>query len=325
MKKIISALVLTGLLLAGCGAEPPAPTTFPTETVSQAAPGESAVYRFTDDLGRTVTLDRVPSRVVSLLGSYADLWNLAGGTSVAAPDDAWDDYRLEMPADAVNLGGTKHLSLEAVLAAEPDFILASSRTKSHLEWQSTLEASGIPVAYFEVTGFADYLHMLKICTEILGTPDRYETYGTAVQAQIDEAIADSEARLADSEAPKILHMRMSASGLRVKNSEGNVLGEMARALGCINIADSDTTLLENLSMEHILVQDPDYILLVQQGDDTEGARKVLDRFIAENPAWQELSAVRNDRVLILDKRLFSLKPNALWGEAYLQLERLLSE
>ena len=314
MKRLIAILCLAALLLTGCAA-PAAETTLPEETG----------YTFTDDLGRTVTLTETPRRVASLLGSYADVWALAGGSSIAAPDDAWDDYHLEMPADAVNLGGTKHLSLEAILAADPDFIIASSHTKSHLEWKDALEASGIPVAYFEVTGFADYLHMLQIFTGILGTPEAYETYGTAIQARIDEAVAASKVRLESAEAPKILHMRMSASGLRVKNSQGNILGEIAAELGCVNIADSDGTLLENLSMEHILLQDPDWILLVQQGDDTEGAKRVLEQFIAENPAWQELSAVKNDRVKILDKRLFSLKPNALWGEAYAQLEQLLAQ
>lgn len=331
MKKIIVLVLLASLMLAGCGA-PAAETTAPVESSASAtsvteASTEAAAPKltFTDDLGREVTLDAAPQRVACLLGSYADIWSLAGGVSIAAPDDAWEDYQLEMPTEAVNLGGTKHLSLEAILAAEPDFIIASSNSKSHLEWQSTLESSGIPVAYFHVTGFEDYLHMLKICTDLLGTPENYETYGTAVQAQIDQAIAHAETRLETAEAPKILHMRIAASGLKVKNSKDNILGEIAADLGCINIADSDATLLEDLSMEHILVQDPDYILLVQQGDDAEGAQAALDQFIRENPAWQELSAVKNDHVLILDKSLFSLKPNALWGQSYEDLEQIFSE
>ena len=336
MKKLIAMTVLAAMMLAGCaspageaatdaGSPAASASSAPSDPAAESSEAAAPKLTFTDDLGREVTLRAVPTRVACLLGSYADIWSLAGGTSIAAPDDAWDDYKLDMPADAVNLGGTKHLSLEAIVAAEPDFILASSNSKSHLEWQSTLESSGIPVAYFNVTGFADYLNMLKICTDVLGTPENYETYGAAVQGQIDEAISHSAARLETSEAPKILHMRIAASGLTVKNSRGNILGEIAADLGCVNIADSDTTLLENLSMEHILVQDPDYILLVQQGDDAEAAQAALDQFIQENPAWQELSAVKNDRVMLLDKHLFSLKPNAMWGESYEKLEQILSE
>ena len=326
MKKLLAILLLAALLLTGCGqAAAPEPTEAPSlPAESTAAPAAGPVLTFTDDLGREISLDAVPERTACLLGSYADLWTLAGGSCIAAPNDAWEDYQLEMPADAVDLGGAMRPSLEKLLAADPDFILASSNSKTHMEWKDTLEAAGIPVAFFKVTGYEDYLRLLKTCTDLLGTPERYEQYGAAVAAEINAAVQKAEeAVAAGAEVPSILHMRMAASGLRVKNSRGNVLGEMAAALGCENIADSDESLLENLSMEHILVQDPDFILLVQQGDDTEGAQAVLDAFIAENPAWQELSAVKNDRVLILDKRLFSLKPNALWGEAFTQLQQLL--
>ena len=75
MKKYTIFLLAFVLLLAlaACGAAPESPG---------SAEGE---YSFTDDLGRTVTLDE-PQRVAALIGSYADVWCLAGGcdTLVAA-------------------------------------------------------------------------------------------------------------------------------------------------------------------------------------------------------------------------------------------------
>jgi len=103
-----------------------------------------------------------------------------------------------------------------------------------------------------------------------------------------------------------------------------VLGEMLKALGCINIADSDISLLENLSVEHILLQDPDFIFIVQQGDDPEAIRKHVDAFFAQQPALAQLTAVKEGRVFIMDKTLYSLKPNARWGEAYEKLEAILA-
>jgi len=54
-----------------------------------------------------------------------------------------------------------------------------------------------------------------------------------------------------------------------EGSDGTVLGAMLKDLGCINIADSDAMLLENLSVEYILRSDPDYVFIVQRGDDNE--------------------------------------------------------
>lgn len=307
MKRLIFILIVC-TLLAGCAPAAPA--------------GEG--YTFTDDLGREVTVSE-PKRVACLLGSFAEVWTLAGGVVSAAPDDAWEDFDLELPEDAVNLGHTKELSLEALFAAEPDFVIASSNTDIDVQWRETLEAACIPTAYFDVSDFDDYLRMLKICTDITGRSDLYEQNGLAVQAEIDEAVAASKARLERSEAPKVLYLRASASSIRAKSSRGSVLGEMLAALGCVNIADSDASLLENLSVEHILLEDPDFIFFVQLGDDSQGTKARIEQFFAESPAWQTLTAVREGRVFYLDKHLYNMKPNARWGEAYLELEAILGE
>ena len=307
MKRVISLCLLLALLLCGCSA--------PAE--ENGAEG----YTFTDDLDRTVTVTSTEG-VAALLGSYADIWLLAGGTVCAAADDAWDDFDLPLSEDTVNLGGTKDLSLEALLASAPTFVLASTNTPQHLEWESALQGAGITVAYFDVSSFDDYLRMLKTCTELTGNEESYAQYGESVAAVVEEVTFRSRAAMAE-DAATVLVLRASASSIRAKNSEGNVLGELLGDMGCRNIADSDSNLLENLSVESIYLQNPDHIFIVQVGDDAAGMKENVNRFFAENPLWLELDAVKNDRVHYMDKRLFNLKPNAYWGESYIRLEEIL--
>lgn len=280
--------------------------------------GGSEGYTFTDDLGREVTVAS-HERVAVLLGSYADMWVLAGGEVCAAPEDAFDDFDLPLSEDTVNLGETKRLSLELLLSAEPDLVLASTNTAQHLEWQQPLEGAGIPTAYFDVACFEDYLRMLKICTDITGQPERYEQYGTEIEKKIDEILD----KYVDEESRTVLFMRASATSIRAKGNSGNVLGEMLESLGCVNIADTNESLLENLSVESILLQNPDFILIVQSGDDTEGTKRNIEAMFDENPLWNELDAVKNGEVHILDKHLYNLKPNARWAEAYEKLAEIL--
>lgn len=275
-------------------------------------------YTFTDDLGREVTVSST-ERVAVLLGSYADMWILAGGQVCAAPEDAFDDFDLNLPEDTVNLGETKRLSLELLLSADPDFVIASTNTSQHLEWQQSLEGAGIPTAYFDVSDFEDYLRVLKLCTEITGQEERYTQYGTEIQKEIDEILD----RRKDEIPCSVLYMRASATSIRAKGNKDNVLGEMLEKFGCVNIADSDDSLLETLSVESILLQNPDLILIVQSGDDIEGTKQNIDAMFQENPLWGELDAVKNGRVYILDKHLYNLKPNARWAEAYKKLEEIL--
>ena len=46
------------------------------------------VVTFTDALGREVTIPKEPERVAALIGSFADVWMLAGGSVCATAEDA---------------------------------------------------------------------------------------------------------------------------------------------------------------------------------------------------------------------------------------------
>ncbi len=229
---------------------------------------------------------------------------------MAAAGDAWTSFDLGLREDAADLGAVKEPNLEALLAAEPDLILASVNTAADLELKDTFEQAGLNAAYFEVDCFDDYLRMLEACTRLTGQPERYETYGTAIREQVDRAVARQ-----DGSAPRVLYVRASGSSCKAKGSGGSVLGEMLAELGCVNIADGGG-LLENLSMEGIIAGDPDYIFAVLQGADAQAAQASLDAALLSNPAWSGLRAVREGRFLTLDHKLYNLKPNARWGEAY---------
>ena len=69
-------------------------------------------------------------------------------------------------------------------------------------------------------------------------------------------------------------------------------------------------------MEAIIAADPQYIFVTTQGNDYEAAMKNVEELFISNPAWASLSAVQNGNYYVLEKRLFNLKPNARWGEAY---------
>ena len=107
---------------------------------------------------------------------------------------------------------------------------------------STLENAGITVAYFDVSNFSQYLNMLGHCTMITGRRDLYKTNGEDVKAQIEEV----KSSMGDNH-PKVLFIRAAASSVKAKGSTGSVGGEMLADLGCVNIADSDKRLLDDLS------------------------------------------------------------------------------
>ena len=304
---IVCIAILTGVLTA-CG--------------SVKSTQNQEVVTFTDALGREVSVPKEPERVVALIGSFADIWILAGGDLCAAAEDAWEDFELDLP-DAVNIGGAHSPNLELIFSADPDFVIASASTSSNVEMKETLEAAGITVAYFDVDDFEDYLAMLDVCTDITGRKDLYEKNGLEIQSRIEEVKRDMEEQSLPEERRKVLLLRAHSGSVKAKGSEGTILGEMLANLGCINIADSDASLLETLSIESIIRQKPYRIFVVTMGNDSQKALDNLYKMMDENPAWGSLEAMAVGRIHLMDRRLFHNKPNADWAVAYEKLSEIL--
>ena len=61
------------------------------------------------------------------------------------------------------------------------------------------------------------------------------------------------------------------------------------------------------------------------GDDSQKPKSNFIKMIDENPAWMTLSAVKENRLHFMDRRLFHIKPNEKWAESYEQLSKVLLE
>ena len=322
-RRVFASVLFLAVLLAACGGQGELPAQSKPADQSQPADASSEAGKvaFTDALGQEFSIDP-PRRAAVMIGSFADMWVLAGGEDIlaATANDAWESYGLDLGEETVNIGSPMKPNVELVLGAEPDLIIASSLSPSNLELKETFDRAGIPAAYFDVSSFQDYLDLLDLFTRLTGHPENFETYGTAVKAQVDGAI---QRRAVYDWLPDVLTIQVSGSSVKVKNSEDNVLGPMLKELGCENIADRDGSLLEDLSLEAVLQADPDFIFAIYHGTDEAAAQANLEETLLSNPAWASLSAVEGGRFHILERRMFSLKPNALWGDAYEQLADIL--
>lgn len=290
---------------------------------AESAQTEAAGITFTDDIGRTVTVES-HDRVITLIGSFTELWLLAGGDVVGAANDSWTSFDLNLGEDVVNVGSHLEPDIEKIIAAKPDFVIASANTEADMDIEKILENAGITTAYFSVANFNEYMNMLEICTDITGREDLYLQNGIEVKNQVDAARERVNQRNLEGKiAPKIVFLRASASSVKAKGSYGNVGGEMLAELGCINIADDDDSLLDDMSMEAVIAADPDFVFVTTQGKDAKAVQQNIENTLLNNPAWSKLTAVREGRYYVLEKELYNLKPNARWGEAYQKLADIL--
>jgi len=307
-KKSYAVLILMcfcTLLLIGCKSE---------QTIMKV----SNYYVFTDALENTVSLKEKPVRVISLVGSYAETWILAGGELVGVTSDVISERQMTLPEDTKIVGTIKEPNIEEIISISPDFVLLSPDIQSHVKISATLKKADIPHAFFKVEHFEDYLNMLAICTDITDNKQLYEKNGVLIKKEIDEVLL----KIDNKNQPSILFIRAFSSGAKAK-SDDNMTCKMLDDLGTINIASKHQSLLEDLSIEEIIEEDPDYIFVVTMGESSDKAIEALKNGIERNPAWSNLSAVKNDRYIVLPKELFHYKPNAKWGGSYEYLAKIL--
>ncbi|MCI8815563.1 MAG: ABC transporter substrate-binding protein [Angelakisella sp.] len=318
MKKRLASLLLALAALTACATAPEQPSQ-PAPAPPAQQDQQSTAYTFTDALGNTVTVDR-PQRVVSFYGSFAEMWVLAGGTLVGTTDDAITQRELPLGDNVTVIGGTKTPNLELALGLEPDFALLSADTSDHVQAAETLRAAGVPCAFFRVDYLEDYLAAMEICTAITGRSDLYEQNAQRVEQQAQAVIQRVRPRLAQN-PPTALLIRAYSTGAKAKGMD-NLAGVILHELGVKNLVEDHPSLLEELSMEEIIAADPDYIFVTTMGS----SQKALDALrdgIQSNPAWASLSAVQNDRYILLPEDLFHYKPNDRWGESYAYLANIL--
>lgn len=309
LKRFLAVLLLLSLALsvAGCAA--------PSAQVG-------AGFTVTDALGYEVTLPKEPQRVAVLFSSFADIWVSAGGTvDITVGESVTRGFAGE-EAVLVDGGAGKTIDLETLIAAEPDLVICSADIEGQADAAQICRDAGIPTAAFRVESFEDYLEVLDIFTQLTCRPDRYQVCGTEVAEKIRQ---QRENFLENSVGKTVLFIRAGSSAkyTKAKGSQDHFVCQMLQELGTVNIADAAPVLLDGLSFEEILTQDPEYIFISTMGD-VDAAVSYMDSLLQE-PQWQALSAVQNGKVFYLPKELFQFKPNARWDEAYAYLIDLLNQ
>ena len=328
MKRILPLFLALALLLTGCTAVSTTETT--SQTVSQVDSPSSAPesassqlesageVSITDSNGSQITLDTSAPRVVAAYGSFAEAWLLAGGELVGVTQDALEQRDLGLPEDIAVVGTVKEPNAEEIIALEPDLVLLASDITAQAEIRDVLENAGLACAFFQVDTFADYAFMMEQLCAVTGREDLYEENVTQVGQQIEEAQAKAAL---SSTRPNVLLIRAFSTGIKAKTDD-ELAGAILKDLGAHNIADDHPSMLEDLSLEEVIAADPDYIFVTTMGDEQK-ALDYLNGLIQQNPAWSELSAVKEDRYIVLPKDLFHYKPNNRWGESYQYLGEIL--
>lgn len=153
IRKILCVLLSASFLLtaAACSSAP-----------EESSEKEAGSYQFTDDVGRTIVLEKKPEKVAVLFSSFAEVWKLSGGEVSVTVGESVERGFADKNAVLVDDGAGKTINTELLVDAQPDFVICSGRYCRTGGSSRAFKQCGHSAACFHVDTFPEYLNMLKI-------------------------------------------------------------------------------------------------------------------------------------------------------------------
>lgn len=310
----LTLLLLPVLFLTACG-QPEEGGGEGTETVA-----ESGYPRTIDNCGHEVTLDAAPQRAVSLNQGTTEILLALHLEDRVVGTATWTDPIMagleEAEADIPRLAENGP-SFERVLEAEPDFVTAS--------FVSTLGTGGVATReQFEELGVPAYVSPTDCAVgkdnESGGDGSRDEpltldaVYGEihdlaeafGVEERGEELVAELRRRV--DTATEDLRVEDVSLMYWFANSQSPYLagccgapGAITRAIGAENAFDDTHDEWPQINWETVADRDPDVIVLgdlTRESQTAETAAAKIE-FLEENPATRNLTAVKEERYVLL--------------------------
>ncbi len=290
-KYILSALALALMLSVSTGctstdsteaAETDTEST--TEVVADTAEFPVTV---TDDAGREVIVSEEPMRIVSLAPANTEIVAALGLLDRLVGVTTYDDYPPEV-VDIAKIGDFITPNLEAIAAAEPDLILATTGVQADVIAQ--LENLGAIVIAVDPQSLEDVSLAVRMVGAATGATAQADTIAADMESAIDEVVAAVSA-----EEPVPCFLEIAQDPLYTVG-EGTLLHDLLVVAGGANVVMEPGYV--GYSLEQLLADDPE-VYLATLGSMSDPS--ALD----DRAGYSDLSAVVNDRVFVLDDNLVS--------------------
>ena len=297
----ILVVVLMGLMIAACSgpsapAEEPVesspPTPAPTEMQEPTIEPTEEVYPLTlvDGMDRDVVLLGPAQRIVSIAPSNTEiLFAIGAGDQIVGRDEV-SDYPPEALAIA-SIGSTYgELNTEAILALEPDLVLAATITSP--EQVQTLEVLGIPV--FLLANPEDFSGLLENI-KIVGILTGHEAEAEAIAAGLDERIEAVTQKAAAAELVSVFYEVDGTDPTAPWTTGAGTFQDVLIGLvGGENIA-VDIAGWGQMSLEEIVTRDPQVVIF----GEGPWVPTTIESY-SERSGWGEIAAVVDGRVYGID-------------------------
>lgn len=237
-----------------------------------------------DDLGNLVLITEKPLRIVSLAPSHTEILFALGLAERIVGRTDFCDFPLEAQKVS-SVGGYDQPSLETIMAVEPDLVLASFGNPQ--EMLNQLQELGVTVLGYNPQTLDDTLTLIWEIGKVTGS----EEAAAKLIAEMKERISLVTDLVSKADKPlvfwEVWHDPLYTAGANT------FIDDLITLAGGINIAADALTPWPTYSLEVLLIKNPEVYFATK--DQWSGPGNIEER-----PGYDQLRAVQNDRVYVID-------------------------
>lgn len=239
-----------------------------------------------DDVKRTVTITKLPQRIISTAPANTEILFALGLGDKVIGVTTWCNYPKEVTKKE-KIGDFQSPNVEKILSLKPDLVVATGGIQ--LPIVEKLQQLGIPVYIEDPKTMEEVITTIYKIGYITGAEKNAKNLGFKLKLRISAVV--SKVKKAQ-QKPKVFfelwHEPLMSAG------PGSFIDDLIKKAGGINIAGNAKTQYPIFSLEELLKEDPDIII---------GAASSMGSSlssIATRPGWSSLKAIKAERVFTID-------------------------
>jgi len=260
------------------------------------AGGEAFPLEIVDQAGRAVRVEKLPEKIISLAPSNTEILYALGLEDRLVGVTEYCDYP-EAARQKPKVGGYSTVDIEKVVDAEPDLIFATNIHKD--EVTPRLEGLGLTVVTLDPTNVEEVMEAINLMGRVTGKGEAASHITAEMEGRV-KAITDKTAALAEEQRPRVFYVLWHDPLMTV----GKVtrIHELIHMAGGINIAQDLTEEYPKISMEAVIMADPQVIIA---GGGHGSGQDIPVQFALTEPRLAEVEARLYNRVYEIDSDLTS--------------------
>ena len=221
----------------------------------------------------------------------------------------------ESTKDATEVGSPMNPDLEIIKSLNPTCVVSVDTLGSDFEKQFT--ENNIPSMFVNLST----VDGLKETIVNLG--EKFDKSEKAVEIIAELENKENELNLSKKENKEDVLILFGAPGSVMVSTDNSYVGNLVKIAGGNNIFESESSSFIQVNMEEIIKRNPDKILIMTHAVPEEAKKTVEEEFA--KATWQQLDAIKNNKVYYLENGYFGVSANLKVIEALDKLGAILND